>query len=165
MSPSRSITGVRMRTVRPSLSVSVTGLMSLVGQPCQLPVFRALAGSELIGWSIRRKSGTAPPAVSVAILHPPLNVLRDLQALVGLAPAVAVNHVLQWSAAELAEIAHGPADRQDRVGMGAGRQAEDRVDLLAIAGMPRRQRRAEAERPRRQAHVLHRPIDRRAGRA
>src|ERR1700726_1498825 len=41
-------------------SVSVTGLMSLVGQPCQLPVFLALAGSELTGWSIRKKSGTGP---------------------------------------------------------------------------------------------------------
>src|SRR6266478_3863671 len=146
-----------MRTVRPSLSVSVTGLMSLVGQPCQLPVFRALAGSELTSWSIRRKSGTAPSAVSVVILPPPPNVLLDLQPGVGLAPAVAVNHVLQRPAAQLSEIAHRPADRQDRVGMGAGRQAEDRVDLLAIAGMPRRQGRAEAERPGRQAHVLHRP--------
>src|SRR5260370_23299657 len=105
-----------MRTVRPSLSVSVTGVMSLVGQPCQLPVFRALAGSALTGWSIRRKSGTAPSAVSVAILCPPLNVLRDLQAGVGLAPAVAVNHVLQRPAAELAEIAHRPADRHDAGG-------------------------------------------------
>ena len=47
--------------------------------------------------------------------------------------------------------------------MDVRRQPEDRVDLLAIAGVPRRQRRAETERAGRQAHVLHRPIDRRAG--
>src|SRR6266404_1192006 len=70
MSPSRSITGVRIRTVRPSSSVRVTGLTSLVGQPCQLPVFLALAGSELTGWSIRRKSGTAPSSFSVAMCSP-----------------------------------------------------------------------------------------------
>ncbi len=46
MSPSKSITGVLIRTVRPSSSFRVTGLTSLVGQPCQLPVFFALAGSE-----------------------------------------------------------------------------------------------------------------------
>src|ERR1700760_4883160 len=72
MSPSRSITGVRMRTVRPSLSLSVTGTRSLVGQPCQLPVFAALAGSELIAWSIRRKSGTAPSSFVAAMYY-----LRD----------------------------------------------------------------------------------------
>src|SRR5437762_6495184 len=88
--------------------------------------------------------------------------LFGLEAFVGLTPAVAVDDVLQGPAAQLAEIAHRPADRQDRVGMGAGRQAEDRVDLLTVAGVPRRQGRAEAERPRRQAHVLHRAIDRRA---
>src|SRR5437868_3101330 len=103
-----------MRTVRPSLSVSVTGVRSLVGQPCQLPVFRALAGSELTGWSIRRNSGTAPSAVVLAMLPPPPNVLRDLQTGVRLPPAVAIDHVLQRSAAQLAEIAHRPADRQDR---------------------------------------------------
>src|SRR3974377_270679 len=64
MSPPKSITGVLIRTVRPSLSVSVTGLISLVGQPCQLPVFLALAGSELTGWFMRRKSGTAPSTVA-----------------------------------------------------------------------------------------------------
>ena len=58
------MTGVLIRTVRPSSSVNVTGLMSLVGQPCQLPVFLALAGSELIGWSMRRKSGTEPSTVA-----------------------------------------------------------------------------------------------------
>src|SRR5438132_13816081 len=121
-----------MRTARPSLSVSVTGVMSLVGQPCQLPVFRALAGSELTGWSIRKNSGTAASSVVVTILPPPLNVQRELQAFVGLAPAVAVHHVLQRSAAQFPEIAHWPADRQDCVGMGAGRQAEDRIDLLAV---------------------------------
>src|SRR6266851_4643740 len=68
MSPSRSITGVRIRTVRPSSSVKVTGLMSLVGQPCQLPVFLALAGSELTGWSMRRKSGTAPSTFEITTL-------------------------------------------------------------------------------------------------
>src|SRR2546426_12628638 len=103
-----------MRTVRPSLSVSVTGVMSLVGQPCQLPVFRALAGSALTGWSIRRKSGTAASSVVVTILPPPLNVQRELQAGVGLAPAVAVNHILQRPAAELAEIAHPPTRRHGR---------------------------------------------------
>jgi len=30
--------------------------------------------------------------------------------------------------------------------MGSRRQAEDRIDLLAVAGVPRRQRGAEAER-------------------
>src|ERR1700704_36543 len=90
-------------------------------------------------------------------------LLFGLQAGVGLAPLVAVDDVLQGPTAQLAEIAHRPADRQDRVGMGAGWQAENRVDLLAVAGMPRRQGRAEPERPGRQAHVLHRPIDRRAG--
>jgi hypothetical protein len=77
MSPSRSITGVLIRTVRPSLSVSVTGLMSLVGQPCQLPVFLALAGSELTGWSIRKKSGTGPSSFDIAtiLLLPPVSAL------------------------------------------------------------------------------------------
>src|SRR4051812_38042034 len=56
-----------MRTVRPSSSVRVTGLMSLVGQPCQCPVFSVLAGSELTTWSIRRRSGTAPSCFVVAI--------------------------------------------------------------------------------------------------
>src|SRR6267378_1837254 len=61
-----------MRTVRPSSSVKVIGVMSLVGQPCQLPVFLALAGSELTGWSMRRKLGTAPSsfAFAVAMLLP-----------------------------------------------------------------------------------------------
>src|SRR6266481_647628 len=69
MSPSKSITGVRIRTVRPSSSVKMTGVMSLVGQPCQLPAFLALAGSELTGWSIRRKSGTASSSFTVATLQ------------------------------------------------------------------------------------------------
>src|SRR5712672_1557299 len=73
MSPSRFITGVLIRTVRPSSSVRVAGLMSLVGQPCQLPVFLALAGSELTDWSMRRKSGTAPSTFEIAtlLLMPP----------------------------------------------------------------------------------------------
>src|SRR5260370_1210676 len=37
--------------------------MSLLGQPCQSPLFLALAGSEPTGWSMRRKSGTAPSGV------------------------------------------------------------------------------------------------------
>src|SRR2546423_15673335 len=89
--------------------------------------------------------------------------LFGLEAFVGLTPAVAINDILQRPAAELAEITHWPSDRQDRVGMGIGRQAENRIDLLAVSGMPRRQSRAEPQCPRRQAHVLHRPIDRRAG--
>ena len=64
------MTGVRIRTVRPSLSVSMTGWIFLVGQPCQLPVFLALAGSELTGRSIRRKSGIAPSSFMVATLLP-----------------------------------------------------------------------------------------------
>jgi hypothetical protein len=64
------MTGVLIRTVRPSSSVNMTGLISLVGQPCQLPVFLALAGSELTGWSIRRKSGTAPSSLINAMLLP-----------------------------------------------------------------------------------------------
>src|SRR3954452_7634402 len=87
------------------------------------------------------------------------------QALVGLAPFVAVDDLLEGPAAQWPEIPHRPADRQDRVGMRLRRQSEDRVDLLAITGMARRQRRAEAERAGCQAHVLHRPIDGGAGRA
>src|ERR1700730_7752072 len=68
MSPSKSITGVRIRTVRPSSSVRVTGVMSLVGQPCQFPVFSTFAASEPTAWSIRRKSGTALSAFAVAML-------------------------------------------------------------------------------------------------
>jgi hypothetical protein len=49
--------------------------------------------------------------------------------------------------------------------MDARRQAKDRVDLIRVAGVPRGQGRAEAERACRQEHVLHRRIDRRAGRA
>src|SRR5436309_4518896 len=91
--------------------------------------------------------------------------LFGLEAFVGLTPAVAINAILQRPAAELAEITHRPSDRQNRVGMGIGRQAENRIDLLAVSGMPRRQGRAETQGPRREAHVLHRPIDRRAGSA
>ena len=70
MSPSRSITGVLIRTVRPSSSTKVTGLISLVGQPYQLPVLVALAGSELTAWSMRKKSGSAPSSFVVAMLLP-----------------------------------------------------------------------------------------------
>src|SRR5258707_3660243 len=62
------MTGVLIRTVRPSSSASMTGLISLVAQPCQSPVFLALAGSELTGWSMRRKSGTAPSTFEIATL-------------------------------------------------------------------------------------------------
>src|SRR5439155_11317830 len=44
--------------------------MSLVGQPCQLPVFLALAGSELTGWSMRRKLGTVLSSFTVAMCFP-----------------------------------------------------------------------------------------------
>src|ERR1051326_6648157 len=70
--------------------------------------------------------------------------LRFLEALIGLAPLVLIDEILQRRAAHRAEAAHRVADRQDRVGLHAGRQAENRVALLAEAGMPRRERRAEA---------------------
>ena len=49
---------------------SLFGLISLAGQPYQLSVFLGLAGSELIGWSIRKKSGTASSYFAVAMLLP-----------------------------------------------------------------------------------------------
>src|SRR5271166_3554625 len=51
--------------------------MFLVGQPCQLPVFLALVGSELTGWSILKKSGTGPSSFDIAtiLLLPPVGAL------------------------------------------------------------------------------------------
>src|SRR3954453_4194667 len=80
---------------------------------------------------------------------------------IGLTPFILKDDILQRPAPELAEAPHRPADRQDRVGLDAGREAQDRIDPLPIAGMPRRQRRAEAERADREQHVLDRRIDRR----
>src|SRR5262245_1729056 len=54
--------------------------MSLVGQPCQLPVFLALAGSELTRWSMRRKSGTALSSFAVAMLRRTFSGARGLVA-------------------------------------------------------------------------------------
>jgi len=49
--------------------------------------------------------------------------------------------------------------------MDAGRQSERGLRLFLELQIQRRQSRTEAERSRRQQHVLHRRIDRRSGRA
>src|SRR5258708_5598660 len=84
---------------------------------------------------------------------------------IGLAPPVEIDDVGERPAADRPEAPHRIADRQDGVGVEPGRDAHRGVDLLLVGDVPRRQGRAEPERPCRQQHVLHRGVDRRAGRA
>jgi hypothetical protein len=65
----------------------------LVGQPCHLPVFLALAGSELTGLSIRSKSGTAPSSFEIATLLPRVCCFVSHSATSSLSP----DHVLSHS--------------------------------------------------------------------
>src|SRR6516225_3457657 len=82
---------------------------------------------------------------------------------VWLAPPVEINDVGERPATERPKAAHRVTDRQDRIGVEALRDAHRRIDLLLVCNMSCRQRRAEPERTRRQQHILHRRIDRRAG--
>src|SRR5262245_34100096 len=87
---------------------------------------------------------------------------RCSDAAVRLAPAIFVHELGQVSATDGAELPHGIADRKNRVRVHARREPEGGLALLLVEEMPRRQRGAEPERARREQHVLHRRIDRRA---
>src|SRR5439155_14716768 len=81
---------------------------------------------------------------------------RRSDSLVRLAPPILVHDLLERPATDRPELSDGIADRKDRVRPHAGRQTERRFALLLVEKMARGQRRAEAERPCREQHVLHR---------
>ena len=76
--------------------------------------------------------------------------LRLFQSRIRLAPVVEIDDLRRGAdpapEPSSAEIAHRPADRQDRVGFVALRDAHRVVAFLAVAGVPRRQRRTETQR-------------------
>src|SRR5215472_16016696 len=65
------------------------------------------------------------------------NFSPSLKPRVGFAPPILEDDILERPAAQRPEPTHRPADRQDRVGMDARRQAENRVDFFPVAGVPR----------------------------
>src|SRR5207249_2767187 len=93
-----------------------------------------------------------------------LRVSRS-DALVGSAPVVLKDDLLERPAPDRAELPHGVTDRQDRIRVNARREAERGFSFLLVKEVPRRQGGAESQRASRQQHVLHRWIDRRAGAA
>jgi len=88
-----------------------------------------------------------------------------LQIPVRLAPSVFVDDIDQRDTADWPEPAHRVADRQQSIGVDIGWQAECGLSFLLELQIKRRQSRAEAERSRRQQHVLRCWVDRRARRA
>jgi len=67
-----------------------------------------------------------------------------------------VDDIGQSHTADWPEPAHGVADRQQGIRVDAGWQSECGLRFLLELQIERRQCRAEAERSRRQQHVLHR---------
>src|SRR3984893_16546172 len=135
------------------------GLCSrMLNGPRMLP--KTLSTSSTTPWY---SAGTSDLPVSGAILG--MISSLPLYAGVALAPPVEIDNVREWSAADRPEAAHRVADRQDGVGVEAGRDPHRGGDLCFISDVARRQGRAERERTRRQQHILHRRVDRRAGRA
>jgi hypothetical protein len=86
---------------------------------------------------------------------------------VRLAPSIFVDDIGERDTANRPKASHGIADRKQgiRVEAEARRKAHNGFCFLLELQIQRRQGRAEAGRSRRQQHVLHRWIDRRAGRA
>src|SRR5262249_4858558 len=80
-----------------------------------------------------------------------------------LAPALAIDDIGERAAAERPEFAHGVDDRENGVGVDAGRQPERGLGLLLVEQMAGGERRAEPERACGEQHVLHGRIDARAG--
>ena len=81
-----------------------------------------------------------------------------LQIRVEVAPPIFVNHIGQRDTANRAKPPSRLTDRQRGIGMHAGRQPERGFCFLLELQIERRQVRAEAERSRRQQHVLHRRV-------
>src|ERR1700719_761167 len=130
----------------------------MLNGPRMLP--KTLSTSSTTPWY---SAGTSDLPVTGAILG--MISSLPLHAGVALAPPVEIDNVREWSASYRPEASHRVADRQDGVGVEAGRDPHRGFDLLFISDVPRRQGRAEPERTRRQQHILHRRVDRRTGRA
>ena len=94
----------------------------------------------------------------------PASLCRDLIP-ARLAPAILIHDISQRYTTHWPKPAHRMSDRQQGIRMDAGRQPESGLSFLLEIQIQRRQSRAEAERSRRQQHVLDRGIDRRSGRA
>ena len=88
-----------------------------------------------------------------------------LQITARLTPSVFVDDIGERNTADWPEPAHRIADRQQGIRMDAGRQPERGLRFFLELQVQRRQSRAEAERSRRQQHVLNGWIDRRPGSA
>ena len=89
----------------------------------------------------------------------------SLQISARLTPPIFVDDIGERYTANRPKPSHRVADRQQGIGMDAGRQAECGLRFLLKLQIQRRQGRAEAERSRRQQHILNRWVDRRPGRA
>jgi hypothetical protein len=90
---------------------------------------------------------------------------RLLQIPARLTPSIFVDDIGERYTANWPEPAHGIPDRQQGIGVDVRRQLECGLRFLLELQIQRRQCRAEAERSRREQHILHRRIDRRPGRA
>jgi hypothetical protein len=84
----------------------------------------------------------------------------SLQIPVRFTPPILVDDISQRNTAYWSKPAHGVADRQQGVGMDVREQPECGFRFFLELQVQRRQSRAEAERSRRQQHVLNRWIDR-----
>ena len=96
-----------------------------------------------------------------------LAIIQDalvLQIPVRLAPLVFIDDIGQRDTADWPEPAHWVAYRYQGIRVNAGRQAEGSFGFVLELQVQRRQCRAEAERSRRQQHIMNRRIDRRSGR-
>src|SRR6516164_11671548 len=121
---------------------------------------KTLTTSSTTAWC---SAGTSDLPVTGAIL----GMISSLKSYagIGLAPPVEIDNVGERPAADWPEPAHRVAERQDGVGVEAGRDAHRGVDLFLVIDVPCRQGRAEPESARRQQHVLNGGIDRGPGRA
>ena len=88
---------------------------------------------------------------------------ESLQIAARVPPSVLKDDIGKGDTANRPKPAYGIADRQQGVGMHAGRQAECSFGFFLELQIEGRQCGAEAERSRREQHVLYRWIDRRAG--
>src|SRR5258708_29594932 len=129
----------------------------MLNGPRMLP--NTLSTSSTTPWY---SAGTSDLPVTGAILGMISSPVLDPG--IELAPPVEIDDVGERPTADRPEAPHRIADRQDGVGVEAGRDAHRSIDFLLVSDVPRRQGRAEPERARRQQHVLHRGVDRRTGR-
>src|SRR5205823_11038979 len=108
---------------------------------------RTLSTSSTMAWC---SAGTSDLPVIGAILG--VVSSWSLYAGIGFAPPVEIDDIRKGPAGDRPEPPHRVADRQDCVGVEAGRDTHRLLCLLLVLQMPRRQSRADAQSAGRQQH-------------